>query len=90
MYSILLADENIKKGKGVSRTTLAKAITHEHYVNCLVQESIQLDLMKSFKSLNHQINSTTINKISLNPVDDKRYYLNAFESIPYGHHSIKK
>ena len=86
MYSILLSDYSIKKGKGISRRTLQKDITHEHYVKCLVDEEVQCNLMKSFRIFNHQMNSTTINKLSLNPLDDKRYYINSIDSLPYGHY----
>ena len=90
MYSILLSNYSIRKGKGVGRRTLQKYITHDQYLKCLTEEKVQCDTMKSFRTFKHEINSATINKLSLNPLDDKRFYLNSIDSIPYGHYMTRK
>ena len=42
----------------------------------------------SLMSRHHQIYMIDRAKVSINPFDSKRYWLNAVESVPFGHYSI--
>ena len=48
-----------------------------------------LHTMNTIKSVNYNISSYEINKISLSCYDDKRYLLNnGIDSLSYGHYKI--
>ena len=47
--------------------------------------------MKTIRSLNHELYTLNVNKISLSPLDDKRYLLkDGIHSLAYGHFRIKR
>jgi hypothetical protein len=99
MYSVKL-DSAIKgktekkTAKGVKKGFVEDNITHDDYVRCLFGESVkdlqQTAQFNSIRSMNHELYSINVNKTSLCAYDTKRYCLNAFYTLAYGHYAIGK
>jgi hypothetical protein len=90
MYSLLTSHgKEMKRAKGVKKSTLKNDIIHRDYVHTLFSGETMRHLMRSFRSENHQIYSLEQNKISLSAFDDKRYLLqDGITSYAYGHYRI--
>jgi hypothetical protein len=74
-----------KKLKGISSATVRKEIKFDDYKNCLFNTEIQLHKMYTLNSEKHNMYLNSLNKISLNPFDDKRYICNdGINTLPYG------
>ena len=74
LYSFKMFEgEESKKCKGVKKLVVKNSITHEDYKNCLFTGKEQLRKMNVIRSHKHDIYTEEINKIALNPNDDKRY-----------------
>jgi len=74
MYSILRADEvEIRRAKGVKKYVVKKQISHEQYKECLNNKKIFHHSMNTLQSKGHQIYGKCLNKISLSPLDTKRW-----------------
>ena len=80
MYSY---DDNHNKLKGLSKVS-AKNITIKDYEKTLNENSTSEHSNYVLRSDNHQMYLQEIKKSTLNASDDKRYYLRAINSIPYG------
>lgn len=90
MYSLLVDNKAKKTAKGVCKSVVEKTITHNDYKNAVMQNELRMALMKQFRSQKHDIYMVEINKISLNPYDDKRYVLNnGISTLAHGHYKIK-
>lgn len=109
MYSLKYEDEKssslneIKRAKGVSKSSLNKFINHEAYKNILFCNQIIPDNndddrdtsvlrvpMNMIRSKNHLVSSIQINKKALSSNDDKRVFLpDLITSLPYYHYSIQ-
>ena len=61
-----------KKAKGVKKCIIKKSLTFEDYKKCLFSEEKQMRKMNIFRSKNHDVYSTTVNKVALSANDDKR------------------
>lgn len=94
MYSFIVYDEKktqVKKAKGISKSVVKKELTYQNYVNCLMDSKLNRHSMNSIRSENHNLYLKNINKISLSPFDDKRWWLepNGIEGYSYGHYATK-
>ena len=73
--------------KGVKNANKLKI---DDYKKCIFttnpEEMKKYSSYNIIRSVNHNLNSTTINKISLSAYDDKRFYLNSIESLSHGHY----
>ena len=91
MYSYL--KDNNKEGrtaKGIKKNVIKKDIKHENYKNVLLENKQLHHSMKTIRSINHQLGSYEINKVSLSCFDDKRYiHKNGITSYAYGHYKIE-
>ena len=90
MYSILEANgSNIKKAKGVKKTTVKKHIRHEQYKEALFAKQTFHHGMDVLRSEHHQIYGMHQNKISLSPFDSKRWISeNGVDTLAFGHKNI--
>ena len=87
MYSII--------GTGGVRKQSAKGITkhaqqellHERYVKVLQTGETTASLMYKIQSEKHIVTTVEVKKIALTNFQDKRYMLNAVDTLPYGHHA---
>ena len=59
--------------------------TLENYEYCLEKNEIKYGVDSSFRSNEHEITLVKQKKIALNTFDDKRWYIDKFNSIPWGH-----
>lgn len=89
MYSILTENQRvISKAKGVSRATL-KNIKHELFLESLTKGSKFRHEMKRIRSKNHMIYMETLNKVSISPLDTKRWLLDdGVNTYSYGNYLI--
>ena len=62
-----------RKAKGVKKSVIKKTLSFEDYKKCLFSEKKQMRKMNIFRSKNHDIYSTTVNKVALSANDDKRF-----------------
>ena len=92
MYSYVKENnKNEKTAKGIRKYVIQKEITHENYKDCLFNRKQLLHKMNTIRSVNHQIGSYKLNKISLSCFDDKRYILDdGCNSWAYGHYKINQ
>ena len=60
--------------------------TYEETLNRNCKEEVSFN---TIRSKNHQIYSINQTKYALSNYDNKRYWRNDFESLPYGHYAIK-
>ena len=65
-------DELISKAKGVKKNVIKEYLTFEDYKKCLLSGKKVMRGMNMFKPKNHDIYSTTVNKVALSPNDDER------------------
>ena len=72
MKEIEPKDEVKRKAKGVKKCVIKKSLSLEDYKKCLFSEEKQMREMNIFRTKNHDVYSTTINKVALSPNDDKR------------------
>jgi len=71
--------------KGIPKI-IVDNLTFNDYKNCIFNETIQNHSYNNITSINHNITTRTINKVSLCCYDNKRYYLDNINSLSYGHH----
>ena len=91
MYSYI-KDNNKggKTAKGIKKNIIKNNIKHQDYKNVLLENKQIHHTMKTIRSINHQLGSYELNKVSLSCFDDKRYIANnGIKSFAYGHHCIK-
>ena len=90
MYSY--QKDNHKEGKtakGIKKNIIKNNIKHEDYKNVLINNKQIHHTMKTIRSMNHQLGSYELNKVSLSCFDDKRYIANdGIISFAYGHYAI--
>ena len=91
MYSIKFADgKEDKKAKGIVKSVIKKNIKHDMYKNTLETGGKIYSKMNVIRSLNHQIYTMQLNKISLSAYDDKRWIKqDGIQSYAYGHYRTK-
>ena len=86
MYSIKAKDgEQKNTAKGVSKTVSENVLTHEDYLNCLLNKTSMKNKMTRFVHDKHQIYKVDQVKTSLSPFNDKRYILEDGESHFFGY-----
>ena len=87
----LMSDNSeIMTCKGVNRRFAKKTYNHQDYLDCLQNEHIKMAKFGIIRQEHHNLHSVIVSKIGLSPNDDKRYMLNAYDSLPYGHYKISE
>ena len=87
MYSFVIEDgvrSEVKTAKGVKRYVIKSKLSFADYFRCLKDVEKMEHEFKTIVSKNHQLKMESKSKVSLSPYDNKRYLLNAVESVPYG------
>ena len=78
-----------KAAKGVSNSII-KTLKMEDYKKCIFSNNkndmLQKATYNTIRSINHNITSMSINKITLCTYDDKRFYIDNINSRSYGHY----
>lgn len=91
MYSLLVDGQAKKTAKGVAKPVVRKHITHEDYRRAVFDRELKVSTMQQFRSFKHDIFMMEVNKIGLNPYDDKRFILeDGISTMAHGHHRIKE
>ena len=90
LYSYIMEEgkEN-KRCKGVKKQVVQKYISHEDYKTCLETGKEQLRRQNIIRSYEHELYTEEVNKIALSAADDKRYILNNYDTLAWGHYKIK-
>ena len=60
------------------------------YKDCLFKKRLYAHRMMRIQSDKHQLSTYGINKISLNPFDDKKYFLSETNNLAHGHFRISQ
>ena len=91
MYSYIKDNQTGgKTAKGIKRNVIKNDIKHENYKQTLFNNEQMYHKMKTIRSIDHQLGSYEINKVSLSCFDDKRYlFADGISSLAYGHYLIK-
>ena len=88
-FKIHIEDKVEKKAKGVPKNKVKRDLDMKDYQNAL-HERITTDVnFNAIRSKNHQLYSINTTKVGLTSYDNKRYWINDVESLPFGHYSIK-
>ena len=92
MYAIKAGSIEKKMGKGVKRGFLKKSVSHADYVRCLTslqrEDQQQHATFAGFRTHLHQVSTMMMSKVGLCCYDNKRYLLDAVNSLSYGHYKI--
>ena len=89
MYCYTTEHKTELRAKGIKKLYAKENLNFNEYYKILFGDSYRKDTLKSIRSFEHEIHTIQQSKISLSTFDDKRYYLDAVNSLPYGHYSIK-
>ncbi|XP_053207020.1 uncharacterized protein LOC128391197 [Panonychus citri] len=87
LYALKTLSDVKKRAKGVPRVSLSK-ITFDDFKNCLMNESTENGTASRIQSTNHNIQVVSQTKLMITPFEDKRYYLDKINSVPYAHYKI--
>ncbi|CAH1769897.1 8162_t:CDS:1, partial [Entrophospora sp. SA101] len=80
----------IQKAKGVKKSVVKRELRHDKFLECLKTRKITRHDMYGLRSYDHQIYLERVNKIGLNPYDNKRWILSdGIRTLPYGHWRIR-
>ena len=92
MCSIKLDDQSEKKtAKGIVRNVIKKELKHKNYKDILLTGGRMNSNMKMIRSIDHNIFTLNVNKVSLSAYDDKRYIReDGISSYAYGHYNINE
>ena len=89
MYSFMLDDKKdvskaeVRVAKGVQKSVIFNDLRFSTYLNCLWNDEVKEHNFKTIRSMKHSVATYT-----LCPFEDKRYLLDAINSLPYGHYVL--
>ena len=90
-YSLKLASGSNKKvAKGIRRGTTKSEVLHEHYLAALNSAKTFTYSFGSIKINEQNVQTTQMKRIGISPIDLKRYMIDPYNSLCYGHPDIKK
>ena len=89
-FTIHGEDDEHKKSKGVVKHKVKKELSYQNYHEALFQNKKHEITYNFIRSRNHQTFSMSQVKQSLSNFENKRWYKDAFYSLPYGHYSLNK
>ena len=87
-FKLLDTDKEEKKNKGVPKHKVKNQLNYKAYLDTLETNSCPSVSFNSIRSKNHQIYSINQVKQALSSFDNKRYWLDNINSLPYGHYRI--
>ena len=91
MYSILESKgTEHRRAKDVKESVVKGELKHEQYKNCLLYRKQKYYKTNMIRSDNHKMFSIKLNKISLSPMDTKRWIANdGICTHAYGHYAVE-
>lgn len=92
MYIIVKeGQEDTKRAKGVKKSVVEKEINFEHFRMAIFENKFFTHTMNRLQSKNHKIFALSVKKLSVSPLDDKRFILNdRIHTLAHGHYKILK
>ena len=75
-----------KKSKGIVKHKVKKELTYNQYEDTLIENRSDTVSFNTIRSKNHKIYTINQVKQCLSSFDNKRYYLDSVNSLPYGHY----
>ena len=94
MYSFMFDDKKdvskaeVRVAKGVQKSVIFNDLRFSTYLNCLWNDEVKEHNFKTIRSMKHSVATYTQSKITLCPFEDKRYLLDAINSLPYSHYVL--
>ena len=88
-YTMKIRKRKRKKNKGVPKHKVKTSTTYKTYEETLKENKSETVQFNSIRSKHHNIYTINQVKQSLSSYDNKRYYLDSVNSLPYGHYMIK-
>ena len=91
LYSYQVGGKNVKKAKGISKSSVNSLLNHDMYKKCVLEESYNKSVnVTGIRSSNHVLYTLSGNKRALCSFDDKRYILDdGIRTLAYGHYKIR-
>ncbi|XP_015787958.1 uncharacterized protein LOC107364979, partial [Tetranychus urticae] len=86
MYLIRSVNSERKTAKGVQKHVVKSQILQDDYLNCLYDEKLYKHTNHRLQSKNHKIKAISTEKISLSPLDDKRWAIDNVNTHAFGHY----
>ncbi|MEW8542131.1 MAG: hypothetical protein AB2693_01235 [Candidatus Thiodiazotropha sp.] len=83
-YSILTDKGSLAAMKGVPGR-----LQHEVYKECILNDKCHVGRIRSVKHFGQSLYHVSTERRMLSPIDMKRYYLSANESLSYGHYRLR-
>lgn len=82
--------DRMKKAKGVKKNVLQNKVSFDDYYKCVKENCIQMRKQYSIRSKNHNVYTISMEKIALNPFDDKRYIVkpDCIDTLAWGHYNL--
>lgn len=82
--------DKMKKAKGVKKNVLEKKVSFDDYYKCIRENCIEMRKQFSIRSKSHDVYTISMEKIALNPFDDKRYIIkpDCIDTLAWGHHRL--
>ena len=77
-----------KKSKGIVKHKVKKELNYKQYEDTLIENRSDTVSFNTIRSKNHNIYTINQVKQCLSSFDNKRYYLDSVNSLPYGHYGI--
>jgi len=88
-YSLLLnSDQTSASAKGICRAE-KRRLKHDNFRRILHEKEVHFFKQVSITNVGGQMMTTQMKKRGLSLYDDKRWYVNAYKSLAYGHPDIK-
>lgn len=80
----------VKRAKGVKKSTLENRITFDDYHECIKNNCFKVGEQCTIRSKKHELYTISMQKIALNPFDDKRYLIkpDCIDTLAWGHHEL--
>ena len=94
IYSFMLDDkEDVRKAEvrvanGVQKSVIFNDLRFSTYLNCLWNNELKEHNFRTIRSMKHSVATYTQSKIMMCPFEDKRYLLDANNSLPYCHYAL--
>ena len=84
-----LENIEVKKCKGIKQAVVNKMLRLENFKQCLFDGTEFMCKMNIIRSYEHKVFTEEVNKVALNPNDDKRYILpDRINTLAWGNYSI--
>ncbi len=86
----LCSDKQKQSAKGVTKFA-QRNLTHKKYKETLLTRGVVRSNNTRIHSVNHNIHTIAVNKVSLSAYDNKRFIMsNGVDTLPFGHYSLRE